>query len=127
MQDIMATTLDISGVKKPEQIDFNTLLPLATGKTNKSSNAVVYGAYFGAQRMYRTKAYKMIVYPSINVVRLYDMQKDPLEMVDLAENKEANKALLNQLFQDYQILQNTMGDPVDITDAFNNFMTGKSI
>ncbi|MDN3667589.1 sulfatase-like hydrolase/transferase [Algibacter miyuki] len=122
LQDVMATTLDIAGIEKPEQIDFNTLLPLATGRTDKSSNPVVYGAYFGAQRMYRTEEYKMIVYPTIDVVRLYNMQNDPLEMVDLAENKKEYKDVLNLLFQEYKTLQNEMGDPVDITDAFNNFM-----
>lgn len=126
LQDVMATTLDIAGIEKPEQIDFNSLLPLASGKTDKSNNPVVYGAYFGAQRMYRTEQYKMIVYPTINVVRLYNMQNDPLEMEDLAENKEENKDLLNRLFQEYKTLQNQMGDPVDISEAFNNFMANKS-
>ena len=72
--------------------------------------------------MYRTEEYKMIVYSTIDVVRLYDMQNDPLEMVDLAENKKEYKNVLNLLFQEYKTLQNEMGDPVDITDAFNNFM-----
>lgn len=127
LQDVMATTLDIAGVEKTKQVDFNSLLPLATGKTEKSNYPVVYGAYFGAQRMYRTKEYKMIVYPTIDMVRLYNMEKDPLEMVDLAENKEENKALLNRLFQEYKIVQNDMKDPVDITEAFNNFMATTSV
>ena len=127
LQDVMATTLDIAGIEKPKQVDFNSLMPLAMGETDKSSYPVVYGAYFGAQRMYRTKEYKMIVYPTINVIRLYNMEKDPLEMVDLAENKEENKELLNRLFQEYQIVQNDMNDPVDITEVFNNFMASTSL
>ena len=123
LQDVMATTLDIAGLEKPEQVDFNSLLPLAKGETTASAYSTVYGAYFGSQRMYRTDNYKMIVYPTIDIVRLYDMKKDPLEMVDLAEDKQENKELLNRLFTEYQVLQKEMGDPVDITKTFHNFMT----
>ncbi|ALJ05374.1 choline sulfatase [Pseudalgibacter alginicilyticus] len=125
LQDVMATTLDIAGIEKPEQIDFHSLLPLAMGETNKSAYPVVYGAYFGTQRMYRTENYKMIIYPTINKVRLYNMKKDPLEIVDLAENKEEHRELLNRLFQEYKMLQNQMGDPIDITASFSSFMTGE--
>lgn len=122
LQDVMATSLDIAGIAKPEQVDFHSLLPLAKGETTTSAYPVIYGAYFGAQRMYRTNNYKMIIYPTIDMVRLYDMKNDPLEMVDLAENKKDNKELLNRLFKEYQVLQKEMGDPVNITEAFNNFM-----
>lgn len=122
LQDIMPTTLEIADADKPKQVDFNSLLPLATGKVTKSAYPTVYGAYFGTQRMYRTDDYKMIIYPTANMVRLYHIKTDPLEMVDLAENKEQNKDLLNKLFKEYQALQKEMNDPVNITVAFNNFM-----
>ena len=54
LQDIMATSLELAGVEKPEQVDFNSLLPLASGKTKKSVYNLIYGAYFGVQRMIRT-------------------------------------------------------------------------
>ena len=122
LQDIMPTTLELAGIKKQKQIDFNSLLPLATGKVDKSSYPVVYGAYFGTQRMYRTEDYKMIVYPKANKVRLYDMKNDPLEMHDLAEKKVENKKLLKKLFKEYRVLQKQMNDPEDIKKAFKNFM-----
>lgn len=124
LQDIMPTTLEIAGLKKPDQVDFNSLLPLATGKVNTSNYPVVYGAYFGTQRMYRTEEYKMIIYPTANKVRLYDMKNDPLEMKDLAENRDDYKVVLNTLFREYKILQKRMNDPVDVEEAFENFMAG---
>ena len=122
LQDIMATTLDIAGAEKPKQVEFNSLMPLATGKTNKSVYDAIYGAYYGSQRMIRTDQYKMIIYPSANKVRLYDMVKDPLEMNDLAEGEKRPDELMKKLFKEYQVLQNQMNDPIDVTEAFNNFM-----
>ncbi len=122
LQDIMATTLDLAGVEKPKQVDFNSLLPLATGKTNKSVYNLIYGAYFGVQRMIRTDKYKMIIYPTANKVRLYDMINDPLEMNDLAEGKHRPDELLKKLFKQFQVLQKQMDDPIDVSQAFSNFM-----
>ena len=124
LQDVMPTTLELAGIEKPEQVDFNSLLPLATGKLDESNYPAVYGAYFGKQRMYRTEEYKMIIYPRANVVRLYDMKNDPFEMKDLAENKEEYRAVLNRLFKEYRELQKEMNDPLDIETAFNNFLNG---
>jgi choline-sulfatase len=122
LQDIMATALDIAEAPKPEQVEFNSLLPLATGKTEQSAYGSIYGAYFGTQRMLRTDRYKMIIYPTINVVRLYDMVNDPLEMVDLAEASDCPVDLLTTLFAQFQQLQQKMNDPIDVTDAFSTFI-----
>jgi choline-sulfatase len=122
LQDIMPTTLELAGVKKPKQIDFNSLLPLATGKVDESSYSSVYGAYFDAQRMYRTEEYKMIIYPTANKVRLYDMKSDPLEKNDLAENKHKYKKVLKKLCKEYRALQKQMNDPIDIKVAFQIFL-----
>ena len=122
LQDVMTTSLELADVKKPKQIDFNSLLPLATGETDKSAYKDIYGAYSGAQRMIRTDRYKMIIYPTANMVRLYDMIKDPLEMHDLAEGPSRPVELMHTLFGRFQKLQREMDDPVDVTDAFNNFM-----
>ncbi len=122
LQDIMATALDLAGVEKPAQVEFNSLMPLATGDTNESAYGAIYGAYFGAQRMIRTERYKMIIYPTANMVRLYDMVQDPLEMNDLAQGPSRPVELLTALFGQLQRLQKEMDDPVDVTEAFNNFM-----
>jgi len=124
LQDIMATSLELAGIEKSAQVQFNSLLPLATGATDKSAYEAIYGAYYGAQRMIRTDHYKMIVYPMANMVRVYDILKDPLEMIDLAEDKDKHAGLLKSLFAQLQEQQKAMDDPVEVTDAFDNFMNG---
>jgi choline-sulfatase len=122
LQDVMATSLDIAGAEKPAQVEFHSLLPLATGQTDQSAYLAIYGAYFGTQRMIRTERYKMIIYPLVNVVRLYDMVNDPLETNDLAQGHNRPEDLLNTLFAQFQELQKEMNDPVDVSEAFQAFM-----
>jgi choline-sulfatase len=123
LQDVMATSLDLAGAEKPAQVEFNSLMPLATGKTEKSAYDAIYGAYFGSQRMLRTDQYKMIIYPTANIVRLYDMIADPLEMNDLAQDPSSRPvALLKTLFAQFQTLQKEMDDPVDVRVPFENFL-----
>jgi len=122
LQDVMATSLDLSGGEMPKHIEFNSLLPLATGQTEKSNYDAIYGAYLGVQRMIRRDRYKMIIYPAANIVRLYDMVEDPLEMNDLAQSEDKPADLMHTLFAQFKKLQKEMIDPVDVTEAFNTFM-----
>lgn len=122
LQDVMPTCLEIAGAAKPDQVQFHSLMPLAKGLTTQGSYEAIYGAYFGSQRMIRNTRYKMIIYPTINKVRLYDMVNDPLETKDLAEDKNRPVELMNNLFSDYKKLQETMKDPVDIEYAYRAFM-----
>jgi choline-sulfatase len=121
-QDIMPTTIELTGSDIPEHVAFKSLLPLATGKTNVGSYPAIYGAYTYLQRMYRTEKYKLILYPNANVVRLYDMEKDPYEMNDLAEAKNKPVKLMKQLFNEFLALQKEVGDEVDVTKVLNNFL-----
>ncbi len=122
LQDIMATSLELAGLEKPEQVDFNSLMPLATGKTENSSYDAIYGCYFSTQRMVLDDKYKMIIYPAANVVRLYDVVNDPAEINDLAEKKGQHVETLNTMLAKLEKLQKELNDPIDITEAFNNFM-----
>ncbi len=125
LQDIMATTIELAGMEKPKTVDFHSLLPLAKGERKESDYGAIYGAYFNYQRMIRTDRYKMIIYPTANMVRLYDIVNDPMEMHDLAETKsKKNVRLMKQLFTQFQELQKEMDDPMDASEAFDNFLAG---
>jgi choline-sulfatase len=122
LQDVMATTLELAGLEKPGQVDFNSLMPLATGASSESVYDSIYGAYFGSQRMIRTDHHKMIIYPTANMVRLYDIRNDPLENTDLAGDRRTHAGLMRGLLAQLRQLQEEVGDPVDVTKAFENFM-----
>lgn len=88
LQDIMATTLDLAGVEKPEYVEFNSLLPMINKEVATSKYEEIYGAYVNVQRMVRTDTHKLIVYPNAGVIKMFDVINDPLEVNDLSNKAE---------------------------------------
>ncbi|QDT12082.1 sulfatase-like hydrolase/transferase [Planctomycetes bacterium K23_9] len=112
LQDVMPTSLELAGVEKPDHVEFNSLLPVLAG--GESPYKQIYGAYLQKQRSIRTDQYKLIAYPEAKVLRLYDVQKDPLEMQDLAAD-QSMEAVKSELFADLQQLQIKMNDKLDLS------------
>ncbi len=119
LQDLMATSLDIAKIEKPEYVEFNSLLPLITKESKESPYSEIYGTYMNLQRMVRTDEYKLIVYPEAHVIRLYNVKKDPFEMTDLAQNPDYTKIIKN-LTRKLEAQQKTMNDPLNLTPYFPN-------
>ena len=117
LQDIMPTTLELAGVDKPKHVQFNSLLPLATGKADQSAYDAIYGAYLDAQRAVTVGQHKLILYPSIKKIRLYDLKADPQEMRDLAEQPESAQ-VIKRLFARLLELQQETGDTLELAKAF---------
>ena len=118
LQDIMATSLELSGTEKLDYVQFESLLPLISGKTDKGRDAI-YGAYLQGQRMVTSGDYKLILYPSISKAILYNIVSDPQELHDLADQKKYQPRL-SELFAKLQQLQKETGDKLDLTKAFPN-------
>ncbi len=114
LQDIMATALDVAKIKKPEFVEFNSLLPLVQNKEPKSELNGVYGAYLELQRMIRKDGFKLIVYPKANKILLFDLIKDPEEVNNLAE-KVAYSFKVKSLLEELKQLQKEYEDPLDLT------------
>tara|TARA_R110002072_G_scaffold302999_2_gene491059 strand:+ start:8704 stop:10122 length:1419 start_codon:yes stop_codon:yes gene_type:complete len=118
LQDVMATSLELSGTQKPDYVQFESLLPLINGKTDKGRDAI-YGAYLQGQRMVTYGDYKMILYPGISKAILYNIATDPLELHDLADQKE-HQPRMSKLFVRLLNLQLETGDELDLKAAFPN-------
>ena len=113
LQDVMASSLDLAGVQKPDYIQFNSLMPLVKGKQKKTNYPAIYGSYTTRQRMIRTEDYKLIIYPEAKVVRLYDMKNDPLEMHDLAV-EDSYREVVESMEKDFLVLQKEYDDDLVI-------------
>ncbi|RLE01850.1 MAG: hypothetical protein DRI99_06765 [Candidatus Aminicenantes bacterium] len=86
-------------------------------KSKPSILPALYFAYRHFQRALRTKLWKFILY---NVrgekhTQLFDLEKDPWEMNNLAENPAANQ-LIRQLTQQLQTLMQEADDPVRLSE-----------
>jgi len=115
LQDVMPTSLELAGVKLPEQVEFKSLLPLLEDETSEHYEAI-YGAYKNQQRAILKDGYKLVIYPTIDVVRLYNLNKDPQEMQDLAQNPEY-ALKVQALLADFKTLQAELDDPLDLGQA----------
>lgn len=120
IQDAMATTLDIAGIKRPDYLFFNSVLPLAKGEQSSSYYDAIYGAYIDLQRMIKVDGYKLIVYPKANAVRLYNLNEDPNEMNDLA-TQSSYQSKAKSLFKKLMVKQKEMNDPLDLSAIYHSF------
>jgi arylsulfatase A-like enzyme len=112
-QDVMATSLEIAGIKKPEYVRFNSVMDLARGERAESYYNAIYGCYMDLQRMIRKDGFKLIVYPEADKTLLFDLENDPREMNDLSDNPDYQN-VRNELFIHLISLQKEMNDELEI-------------
>lgn len=63
--------------------------------------------------MVRGEKYKLILYPHIDRIQLFDMLEDPYELNDLSQKVEY-KDTIQSLFQKLQELQIEVGDTLSL-------------
>ncbi len=115
LQDIMATTLDLAGIEKPEDVEFRSLMPVLEGKAK--GYEAVYGAYLDGQRAVIEGDWKLVLYPKVPVALLFDLKKDPHETTDLAEDPE-NLPIVKRLFSRLLTLQAEMEDELKLDAVY---------
>ncbi len=123
LQDIMATSLDLAGIDKPDYVQFKSFKKLLSEENTQGNYHGVYGAYMNLQRMIRKDGYKLLVYPKIDKVLLFDMKTDPHEINDLADKPE-HQEKVKVLFEDLMELQKTMNDSLDLKGTYER-ITGQ--
>ncbi|MFS4446994.1 sulfatase-like hydrolase/transferase [Maribacter sp. 2307UL18-2] len=117
LQDAMATSLELAEIQKPEYVFFHSVMDLVDGSRTNSHYDGIYNGYIKFQRMIRKDGFKLIVYPKLDKVLLFDMENDPEEMNDLANNS-TYKEKVQTLFQELLQLQKELNDPLDLTELY---------
>ncbi|MCX7420544.1 MAG: sulfatase-like hydrolase/transferase [Planctomycetia bacterium] len=111
--DIMPTICGLVGANVPEKIDGRSFRPVLDGKA-KSARPELMLAYLDKQRAFRDERWKLIRYPQVNITQLFDLQADPDEMHNLADEptqKERVAAMLMRLAK----LQQHFADDLPLT------------
>jgi len=111
---LFPTVCDLAGLAAPNTVQFPSLLPLLRGQSQGMLDSV-YSCYRGFQRMVRTEKYKLILYPRVKKVQLFDLEKDPWEMKNLAEDA-AHAATITGLFRELKQWQAKVNDAL-VLDA----------
>lgn len=117
LQDIMATSLDIAGIEKPTYVEFSSFRDIAKGERKESHYPAIYGAYLDAQRMIRKNGYKLLVFPKIDKILLFNLKNDPEEMNNIADDP-SNKEKVKTMFADLVQLQKEMEDPLNLDKLY---------
>ncbi|MDF1823906.1 MAG: sulfatase-like hydrolase/transferase [Verrucomicrobiales bacterium] len=113
LQDVMPTTLELGGIQPPDHVQFASLLPVLSGES--TGYEAIYGGYLKSQRSIIRDGFKLVLYPNVPEVLLFDLNKDPLEMNDLSD---IEPDLARELLLEFEGLRDQAGDTLDITASF---------
>ncbi|MFC1737919.1 sulfatase-like hydrolase/transferase [Planctomycetota bacterium] len=84
LYDLFPTICELSGIAIPGGVDGRSLVAIMEGKENKVRDSL-FTAYKDVQRSVRDERWKLIRYPKVKETQLFDLQNDPDEMKNLAE------------------------------------------
>lgn len=112
LQDVMPTTLELAQIEKPDHVDFHSLLPLLRGEEATPYDAI-YSCYLDRQRMITTDGYKLIYYPKAKKLKLFNLEDDPQEIKNLADDP-AQKERIAKLLEKLRDWQEKTGDSLDL-------------
>jgi arylsulfatase A-like enzyme len=106
--DIFPTVCDLVGATIRSGLDGKSLKPVIEGKSSGVRDTL-FLAYREVQRAVRDSRWKLIRYPQVNVTQLFDLQTDPDEMTNLADQPQ-NAERIKSLTTELERWQKSLGD-----------------
>jgi arylsulfatase A-like enzyme len=83
--DLFPTLCDVAGLTAPGNLSGESLRPIWTGQLEKIRETC-FLPYIQVQRAIRDERWKLICYPKINYIQLFDLQNDPDERQSVYDN-----------------------------------------
>jgi len=106
--DVYPTVCELAGAKPPAGIDGRSLVPIMQGKA-EGVRDTIFLAYRDVQRAVRRGPWKLIRYPQVDRMQLFNLQADPHETKDLAGDP-AHAAKVKELLAVLAEEQKRFGD-----------------
>jgi arylsulfatase A-like enzyme len=110
--DLFPTLCDVLAINPPSDLQGESLRPLWKGKQARIRDSV-FLPYIQIQRAVRDERWKLIAYPKLGHLQLFDLETDPHETTNLIDQTEhsANVARLQKLMHDWQT---RLGDKLEL-------------
>lgn len=110
--DIFPTLCDVVGIQRPPDLEGESLRPLWEGKKERVRDSV-FLPFIQIQRAVRDERWKLIAYPKIGHLQLFDLQTDPDERTNLIARAECARHVqrLQMLMKQWQA---KVGDPLEL-------------
>jgi arylsulfatase A-like enzyme len=113
LMDIYPTVAGLVGAPLPDNLDGKGLTGVLSDPSS-SPRATLGLSYRDVQRAIRDERYKLIRYPQINKTQLFDLQKDPNEMHNLADEPGQAERIAG-LMASLESWQREVGDTCPLT------------
>jgi arylsulfatase A-like enzyme len=111
--DIYPTICSAIGIEGPSELDGHDLAPVWRGKVSRVRNTV-FLSFTRIHRAVRDDRWKLIRYPQINHTQLFDLQNDPHELYNLADQPPQAQRVQSML-DTLKSWQRRVGDELPLT------------
>ncbi len=110
--DLFPTLCDVTGIAPPDDLEGESLRPIWEGRKARIRDSV-FLPYIQIQRAVRDERWKLIAYPRISHLQLFDLQTDPHETTNLIDRPEYAEHVrrLRQLMRQWQA---RVGDTLEL-------------
>jgi arylsulfatase A-like enzyme len=112
VHDLFPTITGLAGVAPPDGVEGTSLQPVLEGKADRTRDSL-FTVYMKSQRAVRDARWKLIAYPALGHLQLFDLQDDPHETTNLVDRPEraGDVARLQDVMRTWQ---SRLGDTVPI-------------
>jgi len=111
--DVFPTVCDLVGGPVPDGLDGKSLAPVVRGQKDAVRDTIFLG-YKDVQRAVRRGRWKLIRYPQIAYTQLFDLEADPYETRNLADDP-AHAARVKEMLAILAEQQKLFGDACELT------------
>jgi arylsulfatase A-like enzyme len=119
LNSLFATTAELAGVEIPDTVEAPSAVPVITGEKDTLHNTI-YTGYKHYSQMVQDDRHKLIRYPVLRKLQLFDLQQDPWEIQNLADDP-AYADTIQELTNHMELWRARIGDPIDLQRPVASF------